>query len=61
MVKKIFQPIIFDIFSKKEQIATARTNSHGQAQIATACGGPLPTHTVLYITAGIRSFLHRNT
>ncbi len=24
-----------------EQIATARTNSHGQAQIATACGGPL--------------------
>jgi hypothetical protein len=41
MVKKIFQPIIFDIFSKKEQIATARTNSHGQAQIATACGGPL--------------------
>jgi hypothetical protein len=42
MVKKIFKPIIFDIFSKKEQIATARTNSHGQAQIATACGGPLP-------------------
>jgi hypothetical protein len=44
MVKKIFKPIIFDIFSKKEQIATARTNSHGQAQIATACGGPLPGH-----------------
>jgi hypothetical protein len=42
MVKKIFKPIIFDIFSKKEQIAKARTNSHGQAQIATACGGPLP-------------------
>ena len=41
MVKKIFKPIIFDIFSKKEQIATARTNSHGQGQIATACGGPL--------------------
>jgi hypothetical protein len=41
MVKKIFKPIIIDIFSKKEQIATARTNSHGQAQIATACGGPL--------------------
>jgi hypothetical protein len=41
MVKKVFKPIIFDIFRKKEQIATARTNSHGQAQIATACGGPL--------------------
>jgi hypothetical protein len=41
MVKKIFKPIIFDIFRKKEQIATARTNSHGQAQVATACGGPL--------------------
>jgi hypothetical protein len=41
MVKQIFKPIIFDIFSKKEQIATARTNSHGHAQIATACGGPL--------------------
>jgi hypothetical protein len=41
MVKKVFKPIIFDIFRKKEQIATARTNSHGQAQVATACGGPL--------------------
>jgi hypothetical protein len=41
MVKKIFKAIIFEIFSKKEQIATARTNSHGQAQVATACGGPL--------------------
>jgi hypothetical protein len=48
MVKKIFQPIIFDIFSKKEQIATARTNSHGQAQIATACGGPLEISYLLF-------------
>jgi hypothetical protein len=48
MVKKIFKPIIFDIFSKKEQIATARTNSHGQAQIATACGGPLEISYLLF-------------
>ena len=52
MVKKIFKPIIFDIFSKKEQIATARTNSHGQAQIATACGGPMVPYIRHFILAG---------
>jgi hypothetical protein len=41
MAKIIFKPNIFDIFSKKEQTATARTNSHGQEHIATACGVPL--------------------
>jgi hypothetical protein len=41
MVKIIFKPNFFDIFSKKEQSAAARTNSHGQAHIATACGVPL--------------------
>ncbi len=49
MVKKILKPIIFDIFSEKEQIATARTNSHGQEQIATACGGPLLLYLDKYI------------
>jgi hypothetical protein len=44
MVKIIFKPNYFDIFSKKEQIAAARTNSHGQAHIATACGVPLDRH-----------------
>jgi hypothetical protein len=46
MVKRIFKPNIFDIFSKKEQTAAARTNSHGQAHIATACGVPLETTSV---------------
>ncbi len=62
MVKKIFKPIIFEIFSKKEQIATARTNSHGQVQIATACGGPLGhayIHTVNVYSLRKRAFLNR--